>query len=152
MWTYRAAVMRWTFLLHLFVSTLFYFIYWFLLLRRSAFYDCWSLDCFCFNCPSPPFVRRSVNLRRQPVEIPFFFFFGRETSWRHIKFMLWWSSKMRALPSTHLQSNPSWADVFPFTVTTSLMLRCCSSQREENETKRSKAKTRREGKIKKSKK
>lgn len=43
----------------------------------------------------------------------------------NIKFMLWWSSKMRALPSTHLQFDPSWAPMCffpPFTVTT---CSCC---------------------------
>lgn len=49
---------------------------------------------------------------RQPVDITI----------EHKIHALMIALKMRALPSTHLQSDPSWADVSPFTVTT---CSCC---------------------------
>lgn len=116
MWTYRA-VMRWTFLLHLFVSTLFYFIYWFFFFASSSKrllrpVVVWRSPFACFVVR---LLRPSVICgcsHRQPVDITI----------EHKIHALMIALKMRALPSTHLQSDPSWADVSPFTVTT---CSCC---------------------------
>lgn len=132
-----AAVMRWTFLLHLFVSTLFYFIYWFL---TSSSKRRWLRLLF----PLFFFVRLSAYLSLASSHMMNLLKDLHRTAQSdeeetNINFMLRSHLKCALYHPPTLQFNPSCADVSPFTVTT---CSCCvllpkkTKKKKRNETRR----------------